>query len=306
MTGKIEYLSASEINKEEWDDRVKASLNRRIYATSRFLEIFSPRWEAIVLNDGQAFMPVTCHRKYGINYVFQPVFVQQLGFFFLDASASGSLPGILEKLCSHFSFIDISMNEMNDILQLPYNVKRMSNFILPLDRPYPLIAGDYNNCTRRNITKARRLGISMDPDYTPSEIIRLFMKNNGSKFSDITSENYNRLQKVIEGGLAGGITQIRAARTINGDIIAAACFLTDFDRYVFYFSANTEEGKLQGAMPWLIDDFIRERSGNNMLMDFNGSMNPGIARLYKGFGARQTFYYRLKVNNLVFPVKYFK
>ena len=306
MKDKIKYLSATEIKKDEWDKRVKASLNRRIYATSRFLETFSPGWEAIVLNDGQAFMPVTCSRKYGIKYVFQPVFLQQLGFFFLDDSSLGSLPACLEKLCSNFSFIDISMNEMNDILQLNYNVKRMSNFILPMDRAYPLIAEDYNNNTRRNITKARRLGISMVTDYKPSEIIRLFMDNNGSKFSKITSESYNRLMKVIEGGLAGGIIQIRAARAINGDIIAAACFLNDFDRYVFYFSANTEEGRLQGAMPWLIDDFIREKSGENMLLDFNGSMNPGIARFYKGFGARQTFYYRLKINNLVFPVKYFK
>jgi hypothetical protein len=306
MKEEIKYLSAKEINKDEWDNRVKASLNRRIYATSRFLEIFSPGWEAIVLNDGQAFMPVTCSRKYGIKYVFQPVFLQQLGFFFLDDSSSGSLPACIEKLCSNFSFIDISMNEMNDILQLNYNVKRMSNFILPLDRAYPLVAADYNSNTRRNITKARRSGLSMVTDYTPSEIIRLFMDNNGSKFGRITSENYNRLMKVIEGGLAPGITQIRAACSIKGDIIAAACFLNDFDRYVFYFSANTEEGRLQGAMPWLIDDFIREKSGENMLLDFNGSMNPGTARFYKGFGARQTFYYRLKINNLGFPAKYFK
>ena len=306
MTDKITYLSSLQVDRKKWDSWVQASVNRRIFATSWLLDTFSPGWEALVMNDGRAFMPVTRGRKYGINYVFQPLFVQQLGFFFLDDSCVSALPFFLERLSSNFSFIDISMNEMNNIVSPQYDVTRMSNFLLGLDKPYSFIEKHYNINTRRNIVKAERLGVSLTPDYSPSEAVGLFTANNGRKFTHISRLNYSRLQGSIEAGLDKGVIHMRAARAKNGEVLAAACFLKDFDRHVFYFSSNTEEGRLQGAMFMLIDNFIQEHSETGMLLDFNGSMNPGIARFYRGFGARQTFYQRLKINTLAFPARYFK
>jgi hypothetical protein len=306
MTEKISWLSSNQVDREKWDQWVRASVNRRILATSWLLDTFSPGWEAMVLNDGNAFMPVTRSRKYGINYVFQPLFVQQLGFFFADDSFVIALPFFLERLSSKFSFIDISMNEMNNIVFPQYNVTRMNNFLLGLEKPYSFIEKNYNSNTRRNIVKAERLGITLTSDFSASEIVGLFAGNNGKKFTHISRLNYSRLRCSIEMGQEKGVIHIRAARAKEGEVIAAACFLKDFDRHVFYFSANTEEGRLQGAMFMLIDNFIREHSGTGLLLDFNGSMNSGIARFYKGFGAQQTFYQRLMINTLGFPAKYFK
>jgi hypothetical protein len=306
MTERIEHIPFERIDNDLWDQWIDASVNRRVCATSRFLDRFSPRWEALVMDRGRAVMPVTRGRKYGINYVFQPLFIQQLGLFYPDNSYAGYLPLFIEKLTSIYSFIDISLNEMNGYDNPRFQVTGMNNYLLRLDRPWNSIAAGFSTNTRRNIIKAERLGITLHRGYPPPEVIRMFIMNNAKKYGSIRKHNYARLQSTLEEGQDDGSVSVIAARAHTGEIIAASCFLKDFDRYVYFFSANTEEGRKQGAMFMLISSFLEEHSGSDMLFDFNGSMNPGLARFYKGFGAMQTTYRRLKVNNLMFPVNYFK
>ncbi len=306
MIHNIQHLSADLIDRDKWDEWVGKAMNRRIYASSLCLDNFSPRWEALVMDDGKAFMPVTGNRKYWIKYVYQPLFVQHLGFFCRDDSYLSALPFFIEKLSSLYRFIDISLNEMNDMLISGYTLSPMSNYLLWMDKPYEFIYKGYSSNTRRNLRKAERLNIKLISGYKPSKIISLFAENNGKNLPNIRKMNYKRLYDFLVRGVADGFIITRAARAENGDVIAAACFLRDYDRYVFYFSANTGEGKMQGAMFMIIDSFIKEYAGNGMMLDFNGSMKPGLARFYKGFGALGTCYRRLKVNRLNFPLNVLK
>ncbi len=306
MTGKIRLLSNDEIDKVRWDSHIKASKNRRIYATSLFLDIFSPRWKAIMLDDGLTVMPLTWNRKFGVTYLFQPVFVQQLGLFYNGSHCMGEFSRVIEDLSLSFRYIDISVNEMNSFETGRHTGFKMSNYLLELGKNYDLIYSEYNKNTRRNLAKAGRLGINITSRYTPVDSLRLFIKNNGRVYSNIRRRDYKRLLSILNKGVDKGIVQIRAARTYTGKIIAAACFLKDFDRYVFYFSANTEMGRKYGAMFFLIDGFIREHSGSRRLLDFNGSVDPGVARFYKGFGAGEVPYHRVRINRLGFPFRYFK
>ena len=40
------------------------------------------------------------------------------------------------------------------------------------------------------------------------------------------------------------------------------------------------------AMFFLIDEYIRRHAEQQYILDFNGSMNENVARLYKGFGGQ--------------------
>ncbi|MFO7922997.1 MAG: GNAT family N-acetyltransferase [Bacteroidales bacterium] len=306
MDKEIRYLTNDSINRSEWDEWLRKAGNRRIYASSVFLDTFSPRWHAVVIDDGRAFMPLTWNRKFGVSYLFQPIFVQQLGCFFTDDSYMRTVPVLIEKVSQSFRFVDIALNEMNGFDLPGFHLTGMSNYVLRLDKPYDSLAGDYNLNTRRNINKSGKLGTELLPCHSPSDIIRMFVRNRGKIYSGIRKINYKRLQLLLEKGMAGGFISIRAARSPEGEIIAAACFLTDYDRYVFYFSANTPEGKRHGAMFLLIDSFVRQYADTGMLMDFNGSVNPGVARFYEGFGAEKISYPRLKINRLGFPLRYIK
>jgi len=306
MSLKIDHITNNQIKRSEWDEWVRCSTNRRIYASSRFLDIFCPRWEALVLGDGEAFMPLTQNRRYGISYLYQPIFVQQLGIFFREAETAGTIPVFIEKISASYRFADIALNEMNNYKSGMHNFTMLNNYILRLDSPYESVARKYSTNARRNIVKAERLRTELRPHFRSDDIVRLFTGYQGRFYPNIRKNNYRRLRLVLDSGLEEGFIEIKRACTPDGRLLAAACLLKDYDRYVFYFSANTAEGREQGAMFLLVDSFIRQYSGTGRILDFNGSMNRNLARFYSGFGAEKTFYPRLRINRLRFPFRLFK
>ena len=306
MKGQIRVIPNREIDRDKWDRGISNTLNRRIYAMSFFLDIFSPRWDAMIMDDGKAFMPVTRNRKYGVSYVFQPLFVQQLGCFFVDESYSQALPVFIEKIASSYSFIDISLNESNLLSHSGYYVKDMDNYLLNLEDTYDNIIKKYTQNASRNIKRAAGAKSIFVKDSSPGELTDVFISSRSGKYPGIKAENYKRLKLALEMGLTDGLIEIQAVRSETGNLLAAACFLKDFDRHVFYFSVNTDEGRKQGAMFSIVDNFIRHHAGTSMLLDMNGSMDSGTARFYKGFGADKVIYRRLTVNNLAFPLNLVK
>ncbi len=305
MRKEIRHIPAGMINRDEWDGWVRATANRRISACSMFLDIFAPGWGALVLGSGDAIMPLTVNRKWGISYLFQPVFVQQLGILMKDAGVDYT-DLFLERVSSTYRFSDIALNEMNHPDAGRYHCMNMTNYLLKLDRSYDELVQGYDTNTLRNIRKAVRLGVYLRPHEHVNEVIRLFALNGRKLYPNIRSISYSRLEAVLERGLSDGFVEIRGAFSSGGELIATLCMLADYDRYVFFFSTNTLEGRNTGAMFLLVDSFIKQYSGSGRTFDFNGSVNPGMARFYKGFGSKAAIYCRIRINKLPFPFRLLK
>ena len=77
----IQYIQNKEINKAKWDDSITESSNGLIYAYSWYLDTMSKNWDALVLNDYEAVLPLTWNKKYGVYYLYQPWFCASLGIF---------------------------------------------------------------------------------------------------------------------------------------------------------------------------------------------------------------------------------
>ncbi len=56
----------------------------------------------------------------------------------------------------------------------------------------------------------------------------------------------------------------------------------------------------------LIDEFIKDNSGTNLVLDFEGSNIEGVARFYSGFGSKPFNYTSIKLNKLFFPLNLLK
>lgn len=304
-SSEIRYLTSNLINREEWDSWLRSSANRRIYASSLFLDIFSPGWEALVAGNGDVFMPLTRNRKWGITYLFQPIFVQQLGCFYREGIQYNTKE-FLDRVYGLFRFADISLNEMNNPGKCRYRCVKMTNYLLRLDLPYEKILADYDKNTLRNIQRAGRLRTELRPHNRADDIVRLFAGTAGKLYPGIRRGNYMKLRSLLEKGIDQGFIEVRSAFSPDGKILAALCILEDYDRYVFYFSANTDEGRKHGAMFLLVDSFLKQYADRGRVFDFNGSVNPGTARFYRGFGARAATYHRIGMNRLWFSANRLK
>ncbi len=69
---------------------------------------------------------------------------------------------------------------------------------------------------------------------------------------------------------------------------------------------NHPDGKTLGASHALINAFIKDNAGEDLLLDFEGSDIPSLAFFYSSFGAVEERYSAVKLNKLPSPLKWFK
>ena len=60
---QIKYLQHKEIDKAKWDACIDQASNGLIYAYSFYLDCMAKHWDALVLNDYEAVMPLTWNRN---------------------------------------------------------------------------------------------------------------------------------------------------------------------------------------------------------------------------------------------------
>lgn len=92
----------------------------------------------------------------------------------------------------------------------------------------------------------------------------------------------------------------------KGNLLAAGFFLSSHHRIVNLMPSSSQEGREVCAMHYLLDVLIRSSSGRKVILDFEGSSIPSIARFYQSFGAIDVPFYQVKRNKLPFPLRLIK
>ncbi len=294
----IHYFSNHQIDKRKWDTCIDHSLNGRIYAYSWYLDIVSPGWDALVEDDYLSVFPLTYGRKFGIKYLFQPFFTQQLGLFSTVEIDSPKVSEFLLSVPEEFSYIEIHLNEKNPLDDERFTVKKRANLVLNLSLPYADLQKSFNQNTRRNLKKAAENEMFLSHDVTPEELIDLFRRNFGEQEGKLSKTDYGVLEKLMNAALERKTAALTGIRSAEGSLLAGVSLLTDKERTVFHFAASSKEGKHKGAMFLLMGNIIEERAGTAGILDFEGSEDENVARFYRGFGAADFPYFQVRINRL--------
>lgn len=301
----IHYLKHNEINKKKWDNAIDVSLNNLIYAYSWYLDIVSPDWCALVEDDYISVMPITGNKKYGINYLYPPYFAQQLGVFSTVKLSKQKVENFLNAIPAQYKFIEANLNTQNTFNLPGYKIKENTNIELTLDSSYESLHKKFSEDTKRNIKKAAKHNIQLQKNISPAEIISIFRKNIGKKINNLKTNNYKTLLSLINTCIQKGYAQTWGAYS-EDKLCAGVVWLIKGNRSIFLFSATNDQAKKTGAMFFLIDQFMQEHAGQKMILDFEGSNLPGLARFYKGFGSEEYVYLQVRKNNLPGVIKWLK
>lgn len=304
---KIKYLRNYEINTIKWDRCINRSYNGIIYAYSWYLNIVSEEWEALVLGDYASVMPLTWNRKYGIRYLYQPFFTQQLGVFSTKKLDAATVQLFLKKIPAKYKFIDINLNVFN---KLPDKIHGAAtpkvNFQLDLIKNYQHLFSNYSENTRRNVRKAEKNKVQVISSLTTNQLIDFARKNLSEKVKEFQSRHYDMLRILVSFALRHKIGEILAAYDEHNTLCAAAFFLTSHNKSIFLISVSNPVGKKNRAMFGIVDFFIRKNAEKNLTLDFEGSNIEGVARFYRGFGAQACNYTHYKQNRLPWVLKMLK
>ena len=294
---QIRYIQQTAIDKNKWDDCIELSPNGLIYGYSWYLDAMADQWDALVLNDYEAVMPLTWNKKYGIHYLFQPYFCASLGIFSKNKIESATVESFLKTIPDKFKYYDIYLNKDNLFSMQAYPFTIRINYMLSLNNNYEAISNDYRSNLKRNIKKAETGQLIVKNGIGLNEILSL-AKETMQRVSSITDEQLNRFQKVFE--IAG---KKQKAETIgiystSNQLLASAAFLYSHHRWYYILVGNHPNGKTLGASHYLIDRFIFNHAETNALLDFEGSEIRNLAFFYNSYGATEERYPALRMNRL--------
>ena len=137
----VKYLRHTEIDRTRWDLCIENASFETLYPYSWYLDLVSNDWEGLVKGDYEMVMPLTRTKKFGFNFLLQPILAQQLGIFSKNQPDSSEIIDFIEAVeaankndCSLIVHCDAGVSRSGavaswvvDYLELPYLLFKEDN-----------------------------------------------------------------------------------------------------------------------------------------------------------------------------------
>lgn len=298
----IAFLRHREIDKRKWDACISNASNSFIYGYSWYLDIVAPGWNALVLNDYDAVMPLPTVKKV-FTVAYQPFFAQQLGIFHQKTLDVFHITDFIDKIPAEYKYINICLNERNGSGH--YATSEKDNYILYLHQSYEDTFKNFSDHCKRNIKRADKEQLVMET-CAPSDVVDFYIKHKASGTANIKPVHYEVLRSVLNETRNRNMLQCYKVVNKNGDMLACAAFYIQSNRLIYQIGTASSEGRESRALYFLFSKIIREYCGRDMMLDFEGSQIKSIARFFSGFGSMCMPYYRLVINRLPWPFRWLK
>ncbi len=297
----IVYHKNNEIDREQWDNCVKNSPGVKPYGFSWYLDIMSPGWQALVDDDYDSVFPVPGFKRFGIQYVSTPPFVQQLGVFSPDKPASTAILEFLEFMPDMYKYIDLCIGQ--EIEMEGYKVTRKESFEMDLSQQYEVLWDRFSPQCKRNVESSAKKKPEIDTNVTPDELIDLYIMNNIKKIRRLKLRDYHRLKNLMNFCLKNKKGSIMGVRTSRKRLIFAAFIIETPGNITLRFMVNTPESISRKISYYFVNELIKTYYCSKGVLDFGSSSVPDLEYFVESFGAVNVPYYRIYRNRLLWPVR---
>jgi len=279
----IKHLTHQSIDMQLWDHAIDTSANGLVYARSWYLNVMAPGWEALIEENYRFVFPVPVKRKYKLPYIVQPKLTQQLGVFSELPVDNKIIKSFIQKLPS-YSY-ELYLNETN----IYDDAHPQPNYVLGLNKQYNQLIKSFSKNTLRNIEKALKTGMKLTTLSIESFMQFYNVAKNTHQMNDLIV-----LKNLINSGMSVGEIVLVGVVDRTEAVLAALCYTLYKNRITFLLPVVNEAGKKALAMFYLVDELIRQNVNSDILLDFEGSREAGVARFYESFGATNRPYYKIK------------
>lgn len=297
----ITFLKHGEIDRKKWDKCVANSKQAMVYSLSWYLDMVAPGWAGIVEDDYNSVMAIPVKKKLGVQYMFQPLYAQQLGIYSRSYLGPSKISEFINAIPEEIRYIDYNLNHLHELANTEYDITKKINFELKLNTRYSELERAFTANTRRNLQKTIA-NIEISENVNIQDIINLKRDNSIVKrkvpFYEWLNCFMDKILTIKKGFLVGAF--------YRGELVGAAFFIFFEGRIYYLIPVSSEKGKAERAMFAILDHVIHKYADTGLILDFEGSEIPGIARFFAGFGAKPINYFNLKLNRLPFPYKLFK
>ncbi len=295
ITPKIRVLKRTQINEAKWNEVIRTASNSLPYAYTWYLDALCPKWMALVVGEYEALMPLPVGRKWGMLFVYQPLFCQQLGVFYKRRS-DVILEAVVKDALKRFFFVNLNTNYDNQLSSLPARTQsRKKNLILHLSGKHSAIQKNYSENTTRNIKKAAKAGLVFEEggknDF--QQFTDFYIKYTARKDKNFKSRHADFLHRLTQQFQMHSCGRLFTVKNTDGEICAGAILIEHGQRVIHLLPAADDHARQNGGMHYLVDGILAHYAGTDKIYDFEGSSVDSIARFYEGFGAENQPFFML-------------
>ncbi len=265
----------------------------RISQLPWYLTIVAKHYETLTLDGISVLIPVKVW--FGHKYVFIPPFVQRISVDLRNQSTSFDA-SLVKVLLKEYKSGLICLDHEIDVSDLSVIKKRRINYLLRLEESYSRIASNYNKGHQLNIKKFMRSGYLVRESLDVNDFVQFYSRNARATIPS-GYKNPKMMHRLIQACIDRQAGKMLIVKNEKEQLLAAAFFTFYNNRIVYLTSCSNREGRAIYAMHAIIDQLIKDYSASGWILDFEGSMIPGIAYFMKGFGSEEEAYYSYQWGN---------
>ncbi|CAN5870723.1 hypothetical protein BH24BAC1_BH24BAC1_35860 [soil metagenome] len=306
-----------QIDRQKWDECIERSPEGLVYALSWYLDLVSPGWEALIDEQEGEYLtvvPLPTARKFGLSFLRQPLFCQQLGVFsVLEEVPLSFLGAVVNELCHHYRHIrDYSFNTANPDLPLlslsGLSVWNQHTHFLSLLEPYERLYRQYSRDRKLNLRRAQKANLTVSESQDIRPLIDIFREDTAHKiYGGVAESSYDLLASLFAEFQKRDWARLLYTHQAGGEKEAGCLFVQYKGRITYLFNAATKTGRNRNGRSLMIDQIIRENAGKDRILDFESpSGMEAITYFYQGFGATPVRFQTIQYNNLPIYIRIFQ
>ena len=256
----IRYINNAGIDRNKYDACVLNSPDTRIYARSWYLDAVTDNWGVLVLNDYEAVMPLPVRKKYGLNYVYQAPWIQQLGIFTDKCVEKSLVKAFLRKIPKRFVLVDYLFHSGT---QSVAGFEPRVNYILKLNRSFDEIVSGFNS-NRKRVANKGFTSVTFSESTAGDDFVDLYKQTHVYKGH---SDGEIKLKQLIATGKVNIFKSYE-----NKKLIAGLLWVKDKKRVTYLLPVATEAAKRKNIPTLLVIKLIERFQNTGLILDFEGSM----------------------------------
>lgn len=288
----IQLVKRNQIDEEKYNHCITKSIESSIFGYSWYLDIIADNWDALVLNDYDAVMPLPWRKKAGFKYVYPPFWLIELGVF--STLKNVDVKAFINALFMNFRFVESRLNTQNQLLGFPAQKLEMQIQMLSLKDSYETILLAYNRNRKRELKKANDVHLTEQWNDDPKNLIALFKDNVGQRVEKLQEKDYQVLLKLLNVCIERNVGEVLSIYEPKSKLVGSAFFLKHQNTVTALVVSSDFKNRDNGVNTFLNDRAIFKYQKDFEIFHFGGSSMETIANYYKSFGAETKNYFLLK------------
>lgn len=284
-------ITRSEVDDHRWDALVSQFGEGRPYAYTWYLDALTQgKWQALILGDYDAMMPLPYHRKYLYQRrVYQPFLSQSFGPIGQEIT-SDIVCAIAKHLQKQYPHSHLMLPVVSDDQQVQGQVEKRTTQLIDISRDIDAIRADYSKDRRRRI-KINRHKVEVEFNQDIDQYFDYY-KSAAYPISKPILRQSSMFMRLLKACNDHGCLEMITMKQ-EGELLNTAAMIITQSRVINLIGVSTELARSLSANALKIDAMIQRYCGDKVVFDFFGSSLPGVYKFNQQFGANTEHYLML-------------